>query len=185
MQSISPQELVELAKRGPVDLIDVRTPAEFASVRADLARNIPLHELEPKTVMAARNGSEQLPLYVICKGGGRSSQACQKFEAAGYANVVNVDGGTEAWEKAGLPVFRSGRKVIAIDRQMRMLAGTLVVLGAVLGALIHPVFHLLSAFIGAGLIFAGATDCCPMMNVIAKMPWNQADTQACQPCKAA
>jgi rhodanese-related sulfurtransferase len=184
MQSISPRQLCDLSGAGKVELIDVRTPAEFASVHAECARNVPLHNLDPQSIMAARNGSAHLPLYVICKGGGRSKQACQKFLDAGFSNVVNVEGGTDAWVQAGLPVKKSGRKAMAIDRQMRILAGTLILLGIILSVLVHPGFQGLSAFIGGGLIFAGVTDCCPMMNVIAKMPWNQAPAADCNACKA-
>lgn len=188
MESISPVALSQLKAQGPIEILDVRTPAEFASVHAAGARNEPLHDLDPKGVMSARQGAARTPLYVICKGGSRSTQACQKFLDAGFGNVVNVEGGTEAWEAAGLPVQKSGRKAIAIDRQMRILAGCVIVTGIVLSFAVHPAFQLLSAFIGGGLVFAGVTDCCPMMNVIAKMPWNQApkgskvDAGNCQSC---
>ena len=156
MQSISPKQLCELNNQSPVDLIDVRTPAEFGDTRANCARNVPLDVLDPKAVMAARNGVANQPLYVICKSGGRSSQACKKFLDAGFANVVNVEGGTSAWVAAGLPVIR-GKKAISIDRQMRMLAGTLALAGVAL-TYIDPRFIGLTVFIGAGLIFAGVTD---------------------------
>lgn len=80
---------------------------------------------------------------------------------------------TEAWVSAGLPVIRGKRSVIPIDRQMRIVAGSLVVLGAAL-YFIYPAFILLAAFVGCGLTFAGVTNICPMMNMLARMPWNQA-----------
>lgn len=175
MQSISVKELCDLSQSGPVDLIDVRTPAEFGDTHATCARNVPLDSLDPKSVMAARNGQADQPLYVICKSGGRSSQACKKFRDAGFENVVDVEGGTLAWVAAGLPVVR-GRKAIAVDRQMRIVAGSLILIGAALGYFVNEAWYGLSAFIGAGLVFAGVTDICPMMNVIARMPWNQAKT---------
>jgi rhodanese-related sulfurtransferase len=179
MQSISPKELCELNNQSPVDLIDVRTPAEFGDTRASCARNVPLDSLDPKAIMAVRNGATQQPLYVICKSGGRSSQAVRKFTEAGFSNVVNVEGGTQAWVAAGLPVIR-GKKAMSLDRQMRILAGSLALLGVVLGFYLDPRFYGLAAFIGAGLVFAGVTDYCPMMHVLAKMPWNQA--QNCGKC---
>ena len=176
MQSISPKKLCELHQQNPVDLIDVRTPAEFGDVRASFARNIPLDRLDPKAVVNAKGTESSKPIYLICKSGGRSSQACKKFMDAGFQNVIDVAGGTLAWDAAGLPVIR-GKKVISVDRQMRIVAGTLVLVGALLAYYVDPRWAGLSGFVGAGLIFAGVTDICPMMNVIARMPWNQASKQ--------
>ena len=89
----------------PVELIDVRTPAEFREVHADFARNVPLDSLDPAALLRSRADAGQ-PLYVICRSGGRSKQACEKLAAAGGVNVVNVEGGTLAWTAAGLPVVR-------------------------------------------------------------------------------
>jgi rhodanese-related sulfurtransferase len=85
---------------------------------------------------------------------------------------VSVDGGTQAWEAAGLPIVR-GQKTISLERQVRIAAGSLVVLGAVLGYFVHPYFIGLSAFVGAGLVFAGVTDTCGMGMLLARMPWNK------------
>src|SRR6056297_1735221 len=172
MQTITPQELRQ--KGESIDLIDVRTPVEFRQVHAKPARNVPLDQLDPQRVMEARNGSASQPLYVICKSGNRAGKACQQFEQAGYENVVNVEGGTEAWEAAGLPVDR-GQKAMSLERQVRIAAGSLVLIGALLAVLVHPWFIALSAFVGAGLVFAGITDTCGMGMLLAKMPWNQLD----------
>ena len=83
-----------------------------------------------------------------------------------------VEGGTKAWEAAGLPVVR-GQGVISIERQVRIGAGTLVLLGVLLGSWVDPFWFFLSGFVGAGLIFAGITDWCGMGLLLAKMPWNQ------------
>lgn len=171
-QEITPQRLAELAQDSNVDLIDVRTPAEFREVHSTLAHNVPLDSLDPQGVMEARNGSAKEPLYVICRSGARGAKACEQFAQAGYDNVVNVQGGTSAWDEAGLPVVR-GKKTISLERQVRIAAGTLVLIGAVLGYFVNPAWIGLSAFVGAGLIFAGITDTCGMGMLIAKMPWNQ------------
>jgi rhodanese-related sulfurtransferase len=171
--TISPKELEELRRQGkPVDLIDVRTPVEFREVHAEVARLVPLDSLDPKAVMDARGGSGEEPLYVICRTGNRAKMACERFHSAGFSNVVNVEGGTIAWEQSGLPVVR-GKKAISLERQVRIAAGTLVVLGTALGAFVHPGFLILSGFVGAGLVFAGVTDTCGMGMLLAKMPWNQ------------
>jgi rhodanese-related sulfurtransferase len=177
-RAITPEEIQELQRRGrAVELIDVRTPAEYREVHAEPARLVPLDSLDPDAIMRARNRSEGEPLYTICRSGTRGRQAAEKFHAAGYTNVVNVEGGTLAWERAGLPVVR-GKKTISLERQVRIAAGSLVALGTALGAFVHPAFLALPAFVGAGLIFAGVTDTCGMGMLLARMPWNGAGESA-------
>jgi hypothetical protein len=91
--------------------------------------------------------------------------------------VVNVEGGTQACESSGVPVVR-GKKAISLERQVRIAAGSLVLTGVTLGWLVHPGFFGLSAFVGAGLVFAGITDTCGMGMLLARMPWNQCDAGA-------
>ena len=181
--TISPQQLAEMRSAGKnVELLDVRTPVEFREIHVDFARNVPLDRLDVEALMAERNGSAGEPLYVICRSGSRGKQACEKLAAAGL-NVVNVEGGTLAWDAAGLPVVR-GRKAISLERQVRIVAGFLVLVSAVLAIAVHPYFAGLSAFIGAGLMFAGITDTCGMAMLLARMPWNQVAVGAAGTCKA-
>lgn len=180
--TISPRELAALRAQGrPLELIDVRTPAEFREVHVDFARSVPLHDLDPAALMSARPVPADQPLYVICRSGSRGKQACAKFLAGGFANVVNVEGGTLAWAECGLPVVR-GKKAMSLERQVRIAAGSLVLLGVLLG-LWSEWFLILAGFIGAGLVFAGITDTCGMGMLLARMPWNQARTPA--PAEAA
>ena len=169
---ISPQALADLCKRQQIELIDVRTPAEFDEVHIAAAKNIPLDRLSPSALMTARENRKGEPLYFICHAGSRGRQACEKFISHGYAHVANVEGGTEACIAAGLPVIR-GRKTVSLERQVRIAAGSLVVVGAVLAWFAHPAFLALPAFIGAGLVFSGVTDTCGMGLILARMPWNQ------------
>lgn len=185
MQTISPNELAERQQQRNDDLIDVRTPAEFREIHASIAQNVPLDSLDPDRVMTARNGSADQPLYLICRSGTRSAKAYKKFADAGYTNVVNVEGGTAAWEEAGLPLVR-GKKTISLERQVRIAAGALVLIGALLGMFVHAYFAGIAAFVGAGLIFAGITDTCGMGMMLAKMPWNQVkDAPSCCSPKSA
>jgi rhodanese-related sulfurtransferase len=171
VSTISPRELAELCQEGKtVELLDVRTPAEFREVHVAIARNVPLDRLDPAAVMRARGACAE-PLYLICRSGSRGRQACEKFLAAGFSQVINVEGGTLACVEAGLPVVR-GRKAVSLERQVRVAAGGLVLLGVLLAWLVHPVFLLLSGFVGAGLVFAGVTDTCGMGLLLARMPWN-------------
>jgi rhodanese-related sulfurtransferase len=176
VRTISARELHQKCQAGEcVELIDVRTPAEFQAVHATVAYNVPLDRLDPKAQMQQRNGSAGEPLYIICHSGSRAEMACHKFLEAGFSDVISVAGGTSAWEAAGLPVKRGKRTVISIDRQMRIIAGSLVIAGVLL-SLLHPWFIALSAFVGCGLVFAGVTNICPMMLTLARMPWNQGQT---------
>jgi len=179
---IKPQELAGLCKEGKkIDLIDVRAPVEYREVHLEVARNVPLDQLDPAALMRARTGSTDEPLYVICRSGSRGQQACEKFVKAGFSNAVNVEGGTMACVEAGLPVIR-GKTAVSLERQVRIAAGLLVLLGATLGWFVDPAFIGLSAFIGAGLLFAGITDTCGMGMLLARMPWNQCNPSTTTTC---
>lgn len=183
INTISPRDIHALKSSGqPVDLIDVRTPMEFREVHAEYARNLPLDTLDPAKVMLTRNAEANRPLYVICRSGGRASQACEKFVTAGFPDVVSVEGGTLAWIDAGLPVVR-GKKGVSLERQVRIAAGLLAALGAALGWLVHPAWAALSAFVGVGLMYSGITDTCGMGLLLARMPWNRAANASCE-CSA-
>lgn len=180
IQTIAPKQLHDLVQQGrSIDLIDVRTPVEFREVHASISRNVPLDRLDAAQVISQRGGATE-PLYVICRSGGRGQQACEKIVAAGHANVVNVEGGTLAWDQAGLPVIR-GKKAMSLERQVRIAAGSLVLIGVLLAIFVHPYLIGLSAFVGAGLVFAGITDTCGMGMILARMPWNQVSGPACNP----
>ena len=170
MQNISVSQSFDQRKQNSgIPLIDVRTPAEYGSIHADGAMNHPMESLEMEKIPFAK----EQEIHVICQSGGRSMKVSQKLEAAGFTNIVNIEGGTSAWHAARLPVVE-GKKVISLERQVRIAAGSLVVIGAAVGQVVHPGGVALSAFIGAGLVFAGVADTCGMGMMIAKMPWNRA-----------
>ena len=180
--SITPAELAEIYRTGaPIDLLDVRSPAEFQEIHCSFARNLPLSELDPKQFWQTRGERSGEALYVICRSGGRGQQACEKFRAAGFSNVFNVEGGTSAWAESGFPVIR-GAKSISLERQVRIAAGSLVLLGVILGYVVSPSFIFLSAFVGAGLVFAGITDTCGMGLLLARAPWNRVGSCASASC---
>jgi rhodanese-related sulfurtransferase len=172
--AIEPRQLHDLIQTGRhIELIDVRTPAEFREVHIPFARNVPLDRLDPAAVRGGLADPAQ-PVHVVCRSGNRAAKACEQLAAAGL-DVINVAGGTQAWEQAGLPVTR-GKKTISLERQVRIAAGTLVLIGIALGAFVHPALYGLAAFVGAGLVFAGITDTCGMGLLLARMPWNQVRT---------
>ena len=170
MSTISPVELQKLLAAQPdLPLLDVRTPVEFEEVHVPPARNIPLDELKPGGLALAKDQ----PVYLLCRSGQRAAKAAERLAQAGFAQPVVVAGGTLAWMDANLPVARGQSKVISLERQVRIAAGSLVLAGVVLGWFVHRGFYGLSAFVGAGLVFAGITDFCGMGLLLARAPWNK------------
>jgi rhodanese-related sulfurtransferase len=165
----SAQETHQQHAQGTAYLIDVRTPAEYRAVHAQGAQLMPLDALDVAAVKTSIPAGSML--HVLCKSGNRAKIAAEKLIAAGCACVV-VEGGTDAWEKAGLPVVH-GKKSMSLERQVRIAAGFLALSGVVLGFTVHPNWFGLSGFVGAGLMFAGITDTCMMGMLIAKCPWNK------------
>ena len=172
IRTITCKELAVLCTQNEQNVIDVRTPIEFREVHCTYARNTPLDSLDPNSIMAAQPTSEDRPLYVICRSGQRAGKACEAFLKAGFTNVINVEGGTSAWDSAGLPVVR-GKKAVSLERQVRIVAGIIVLTGALMSRFVDPNWFGVPAFVGAGLAFAGITDTCAMGMLIAKMPWNK------------
>lgn len=173
--TLSPAETHRRVSGGEAaELIDVRTPAEFAAQHAVGAHSLPLDQLNAAAFLSERKGKGTRPIYLLCQGGKRATMAAEKLAAAGCGDAVVVEGGTTAWAAAGLPCESSGRKVMSLERQVRIAAGALVLGGVLLGWCVHPLFVWLSGFVGAGLMFSGISDTCTMGMLIAKMPWNQA-----------
>ena len=179
MKNISASEFANLVLSGQqLDLIDVRTPVEFRALHVTIARNAPLDRLDPNEIEAARNGTASEPLYVVCRSGGRSRQACEKLLAAGVNNVINVEGGTMACVSAGAPVVR-GKSAIPLNCQVQIITGVTVVAGAVATVLTSNLYWLsLPILMGAGLVFSGLTNTCAMGTMLARMPWNQIKPEA-------
>ncbi|MGB8353470.1 MAG: rhodanese-like domain-containing protein [Chthoniobacteraceae bacterium] len=173
MKSIAPAELHKLLTAQPgLALIDVRTPVEYAGVHVAQSLNIPLGDLNTGELYKAGKLGKGQPVYLFCHSGGRAQKAAEKFARQGIDDAVVVDGGLVAWGEAGLPLERGAVKVISLERQVRIAAGSLVLTGVLLGYFVSPVFVGLSAFVGAGLVFAGITDFCGMGLLLAKLPWN-------------
>jgi rhodanese-related sulfurtransferase len=172
-ETIQPNELRAVMGNGrAVTLIDVRTPAEFRGVHAVGAESIPLDEIDA-AAQTGRFGNSGDPIYVICASGTRSADAVRRLRRAGIGTAISVAGGTRAWEAAGLPVVRGQTGVISLERQVRIVAGAIVLIGALLAWLVSPWFLIVPGFIGAGLIFAGVTNRCGMSMALTRLPWNR------------
>ena len=151
-------------------VVDVRTPVEFRSKHISIAKNIPLSDLGEDALEGIVNKEDKA--FLICQSGMRSQKALEQLLTLGYSNVESIEGGMRAWIENGYPVVE-GKRAMSIERQVRIAAGSLVVLGVVLSFMVHEAFMGLYAFVGAGLVFAGITDTCGMGMIIARMPWNR------------
>ena len=156
----------------PPTVIDVRSGAEYSSVHIRGSYNVPLPLL-------AEHGDEfasRLPgqVVLICQSGNRARQANQRLESVGVDpdSVTVLDGGIAGYEAAGGEVVR-GKGAWAMDRQVRMVAGSLVLAGVTASKIVSPKFAYLAGAIGAGLTYSAASNSCAMAAGLAKMPWNR------------
>lgn len=150
-------------------LVDVREYAEYAGGRVEGAKLMPLGELEKRHTEI----DHSKPIYVMCRTGNRSGKAQEKLKKLGFENVINVAGGFEAWKKEDLPFEKDENAPWDLERQVRFVAGVLILIGFALSILVHPYLIGISVFIGAGLTFSALTNTCTMGMILSKMPWNR------------
>lgn len=162
---------------GECQVIDVREFSEFNSERIADAQLMPLSNFEKH----ADEIDHAKPVYLMCRSGNRAKQAAERLAKKGFTDVHVIEGGMLAWTEANLPVVKGESKIWSLERQVRFVAGLLVLLGAILALAVHPYFIGLSAFVGAGLVFAAVTDTCGMAMILARMPWNQQKAVSCEP----
>jgi rhodanese-related sulfurtransferase len=153
-------------------LLDVRTPGEYAAAHVPGAKLVPLDELDAAAFCRERNGDGS-PVYVLCQSGGRARRAIEKLERAGVRGCVLVEGGTQAWIDAGLPVNRGQSRVLPLMRQVQIIVGFLSAVGGLLALTVNKLFAILPLVVGSGLLFAGLTGFCGLALLLAKMPWNR------------
>jgi rhodanese-related sulfurtransferase len=168
LQTISPERAAELVRGGAV-LIDVREADEYARERIPGARNHALSRLDAEN--PAQPGDKVLVFH--CRSGSRTRGHAARLSAAANCEAYILDGGLNAWKKAGLPVALDRSRPIEIMRQVQIAAGLLTLIGILLGTFLAPGFYALSAFVGAGLMFAGISGFCGMAHVLTLMPWNR------------
>ena len=163
---------------GECQVIDVREFSEFNSERIADAQLMPLSNFEKH----ADEIDHTKPVYLMCRSGNRAKNAAEKLAAKGFTDIHVVEGGMVAWAGANLPVVKGESKVWSLERQVRFAAGLFVLSGVLLSLFVSPYLLLLTAFVGAGLMFSALTDTCGMGMVLARMPWNKAPV-ACEPAK--
>ncbi|MCS6812818.1 MAG: rhodanese-like domain-containing protein [Cyanobacteria bacterium] len=169
LKTIDPSSLHTLLSQQAVTLIDVREPSEHASEKIPGSILMPLSKFDPHRLPL----DPSKPTVLYCRTGRRSAQAAQKLFAAGIDDVMHLEGGLSTWVQAGYPTQVNKHAPISLMRQVQIVAGSLVVIGTVLGAFVSPWFLLLSGFVGSGLVFAGITNTCALAMLLAKLPYNQ------------
>ncbi len=163
---------------GECQVIDVREFSEFNSERIAEAQLMPLSNFEKH----ADEIDHTKPVYLMCRSGNRAKNAAEKLASKGFTDIHVIEGGMVAWAGANLPIVKGESKVWSLERQVRFTAGMFVLTGVLLSLFVSPYLLLISAFVGAGLMFSAATDTCAMGMALARMPWNKAPV-ACEQAK--
>ncbi len=179
-QTISPNEVAQKLAGGAT-LIDIRSPDEFARMHIGGAVCVPIDSLDKDNIaknanpQGGQNGENGENIVIFhCLSGMRTAQNADKITACtSNCTAYIMDGGLQAWQKAGLPTVIDRTQPISLMRQVQIVAGVLILLGVVLGSLVSPVFYGVSGFVGAGLLFAGVTGFCGMAKLLALLPYNR------------
>lgn len=171
MKIISPRELHDIIgtfPAGSAAIIDVRSPDEFRSEHVEGSINMPL-----ETVLThAETLRTYDHVYLYCRSGNRSGQACVRLQDSQIPHAVSIEGGISEMKKAGFAVI--GEKgPLPLQQQVLLGAGSIVTTGIILSLLLSPWFLLLSLFAGVGLMYAGMSGNCMMAHVLRRMPWNR------------
>lgn len=169
LEAIKPEAARRLLEAGSAVLIDIRDPEEHAREHIVGARLVPITGFDRHDF----DREHDKTVIFHCRSGMRTAAHSASIIARGFPRAYALEGGLEAWKKAGLPVHVDRSRPIELMRQVQIAAGLLILLGIALAALVDVRFALLSAFVGAGLVFAGVTGFCGMARLLAVMPWNR------------
>ena len=169
LRSIDAPTLKQKLDRGEAVLIDIRESDEHAREHIVGARLAPLSAIDAHDF--DRDHGKAAVFH--CKSGMRTQANAAKLLSKGFAEAYCLQGGIEAWKAAGFPVHTNAKAPLEIMRQVQIAAGSLVLIGVALGWVVNPAFFALSASVGAGLTFAGATGWCGMAMALKAMPWNR------------
>lgn len=167
IEKIPPEQAFLRLQAGEAVIVDIREPDEFARSHITGAISRPLSTVQ-REGLALEPGKS---VIFTCRSGVRTSAHCGAIAAG--PDAAMIDGGLEAWRSEGLPVEIDRKAPLEMMRQVQIAAGSLVLIGVLLGWLVATPFFALSAFVGAGLTFAGVTGFCGMARLLAAMPWNR------------
>ena len=170
LHKLSPQEVQARLAAGRAVLVDIREADEFARAHVPGARSQPLSQFE-QAHLAIDPGAD---VVFTCRTGMRTQGACDRLAARVQGDAYVLDGGLDAWAKAGLPVEEDRKAPMELNRQVQIAAGTMILLGVILGLLVSPLWFGLAAFVGMGLTFAGVSGTCGLARVLMLAPWNRA-----------
>ncbi|MET4724487.1 rhodanese-related sulfurtransferase [Bradyrhizobium japonicum] len=169
LPTIKPAEARRLLDSGAL-LIDIREADEHAREKIPGARHLPLSKLD-EADFALHRGK---PVIFHCKSGARTQANAPRLAAklSDPCEAFIVEGGLDSWRKAGLPVVNDRRQPLELQRQVQIGAGSLAVVGTLLGLFVSTWFFAVPALVGAGLITAGVTGFCGMARILMRAPWN-------------
>ncbi len=167
----SPELVSRLSAEADLAVIDVRTGAEFESVHIPGSHSLPLNVLDER---ASEVAALERPAVLVCQSGARSQSALEILDQAGKSNVWSLDGGLIAWQEAGGATAVGSSDTWAMDRQVRLAAGSLVLTG-ILGSLVKPNAKWLAGGIGTGLVYSALSNTCTMGDMLSKLPYNQTE----------
>lgn len=170
LKKLTPQQVRERIDAGRAVLVDIREPDEFARAHVKGAQSQPLSTWEK----AHLSIDPEADVIFTCRSGMRTAGACDRLAARVNGDAFVLDGGLDAWAKAGLPVETNADAPMEIMRQVQIAAGSLVLIGVMLGFFVSPAWFALSGFVGAGLTFAGVSGFCGMARLLMLAPWNRA-----------
>jgi rhodanese-related sulfurtransferase len=169
LHPLPPTEVRARLAAGKAVLVDIREAHEFARSHIAGAVSQPLSQWE----QAHLTIDPATDVVFTCRSGMRTQGACDQLAARVQGHAYVLEGGLNAWVKAGLPVAKDRKAPIEINRQVQITAGLLILTGVVLGTFVAALWYWLAAFVGAGLTFAGLSGTCAMANVLMRMPWNR------------
>lgn len=171
---LSPVEAKRMLESGKAILIDIREANEFAREHILGARHVPLSGLDKHDF--DRERAEGKVAIFQCQSGRRTSMNRDRLMALGFAQSYVIDGGLMAWRAAGLPSHIDRKQPLELQRQVQIVAGSLVIVGVALGLTVSPWYVLLSGGVGAGLVYTGISGSCLMGQFLSLMPWNRTAT---------
>ena len=169
LEKLSPQDVAKRLEAGTIALIDVREADEHRREQIEDALSVPLSSLDKADLSLAAGR----PAVFHCKSGMRTQSQCARLSSLVSGEAYIMEGGLDGWKSAGLPTTKQANAPLEIMRQVQITAGSLVLAGVLLGWFVDPRFYGLSAFVGAGLTFAGISGWCGMANLLSIMPWNR------------
>ena len=169
LKTIDPEGLHRWMMEDKAVLIDIREADEYAREHIPGSRPVPLSGFDAADFA---DSADKIAVF-HCASGNRTAQAAPRILARGFQEVYQLAGGLAGWKQQGYETRINRKMPIPIQRQVQIIAGSMILCGVLLAWLLSPWFVLLSAFVGAGLLFAGLSGSCAMANLLGLLPYNR------------